>query len=142
MAEQTVLQTLLSQISQTIVKKLEKGKKLSTEEILLLYLDLLHNELREMRRELGERANVLDRRVDETNKRIDHIRLELSNKIDEVNKRIDDNNKRIDNIYMELSKRLNTIHLELSRKIDEINKRMDRLYELMLERKEGEKGIP
>lgn len=57
MAEQTILQTLLGQISQAIVKKPEKGKKLSTEEIPLLYLDPLYNEIRGTRRELGERID-------------------------------------------------------------------------------------
>ncbi|RLF01493.1 MAG: hypothetical protein DRJ59_05920 [Thermoprotei archaeon] len=74
-----------------LFEKVKEGKKLSVEEIMLLYLDMMY-------RRIDELDKRLTTRIDETNKRIDSIHLELSKKIDEVNKRID------------------SIHLELSRK--------------------------
>ena len=45
---------MLAQASKRILEKLEKGKKLSTEDILLLYMDMTHNKLEELRGEIRE----------------------------------------------------------------------------------------
>ncbi len=83
--EDTVLSAVLGQVSKRILEKLEKGKKLSTEDILLLYMDMNYTELREIKEELRE----TNKRIDETNKRIDSINQELPKKIEETNRRID-----------------------------------------------------
>ena len=69
----------MSQVSKRILEKLEKKQKLSTEDILLLYLDLMRKEMRET-----------NRRIDDTNKRIDKVQEILLAKTEETNKRIDD----------------------------------------------------
>ncbi|BES82829.1 hypothetical protein [Pyrodictium abyssi] len=43
---------VVSQLSKKILEKLEKGKKLSVEDILLLYLDLQYKELKELHSKL------------------------------------------------------------------------------------------
>ncbi len=50
--EDTLVSTVLAQASKRILEKLEKGKKLSTEDILLLYMDMTHAELKELREEI------------------------------------------------------------------------------------------
>ena len=79
MAEEAVLSTVLSQVSKRILEKIEKGKKLSTEDLMLLYLDLVHKEMRGIREEIRE-----------TNRRIDKVQETLLAKIEETNKRIDE----------------------------------------------------
>ncbi len=108
MAEEAVLSTVLSQVSKKILEKLEKGKKLSTEDLMLLYLDLTHKEIRETRRELKEE-------IRETNRRIDRVQETLLAKIEETNKRID------------------KVQETLLAKIEETNKRIDELYKLYAE---------
>jgi len=103
---EAALSSILAQVSKRILEKLEKGKKLSTEDILLLYMDMTYTKLREIKEELRE----VNKRIDETNKRIDTIYRELSRRIDETreqlasqiretNKRIDETNRRIDRLY-------------------------------------------
>jgi len=82
---EAVLSTVLAQVSKRILEKLEKGKRLSTEDILLLYMDTTYTELGDIKEELRE----INKRIDETNKRIDSMRHELPRKIDGTNKRID-----------------------------------------------------
>ncbi len=41
--QETILSTILSQASKRIIEKIEKGKKLSSEDLLLLYLDVLYS---------------------------------------------------------------------------------------------------
>ena len=118
MAEEAVLSTVLSQVSRKILEKLERGKKLTTEDILLLYLDLLHREIRETRRELREEIRETNRRIDQLGRRVD----ELARRIDETNKRID----RVQEV--------------LTAKIEEVNRRVDKLYELYAELRAGGTG--
>ncbi|MGC9131929.1 MAG: hypothetical protein ACP5H5_10160 [Pyrobaculum sp.] len=70
---------------ESVLGKLREGKKLSTEDIFLLYLATIGKELDEIRREIAE----VNQRIDQTNRRIDMIAQELGRRIDETNKRID-----------------------------------------------------
>jgi uncharacterized coiled-coil DUF342 family protein len=92
-----------------VLGKIREGKKLSTEDLLVLYLGTIVGDLKEIRTDLAR----LDSRIDETNKRID-----------EVNKRIDQTNQRIDEIVKTLSARIDDV---VNRRIDETNKRIDDL---------------
>jgi len=106
---ETPLSTVLEQVSKRILDKLEKGKKLTTEDILLLYLDMTHRETHELRRELREMERSLR----------DEIRR-LEERIDGLSKRLDATNRRIDTLYQ-----------DLIAKIEDTNRRIDRLYELL-----------
>jgi uncharacterized coiled-coil DUF342 family protein len=101
-----------------VLGKIREGKKLSTEDILILYLGAIVGDLKEIRADLAR----LDSRIDETNKRIDDVVKSLSARIDETNKRIDETNKRIDELARSLSAR-----------IDETNKRIDAVQATLLE---------
>ncbi|MFZ8809976.1 MAG: hypothetical protein ACO2PN_17960 [Pyrobaculum sp.] len=117
-----------------VLSKIREGKKLSTEDILVLYLGTIVSDLKEIRTDIAR----LDHRIDETNKRIDEIVKTLSARIDEVAKslsaRIDETNRRIDEISRSLSaridetnKRIDELARSLSARIDETNKRIDDL---------------
>jgi uncharacterized coiled-coil DUF342 family protein len=94
-----------------VLGKIREGKKLSTEDVLVLYLGTIVGDLKEIRTEIAR----LDSRIDETNKRIDEISRSLSARIDETNKRIDD------------------LARSLSTRIDETNKRIDAVQATLLE---------
>ena len=76
------------QVTKKILEKIERGERLSTENILLLCLDIRYRELREVGNEVKELRRELATAIAETNRRIDSIHLELSKKMDEANKRI------------------------------------------------------
>jgi len=101
-----------------VLGKIREGKKLSTEDVLVLYLGTIVGDLKEIRAEIAR----LDSRIDETNKRIDDVVKSLSARIDETNRRIDETNKRIDELARSLSAR-----------IDETNKRIDVVQATLLE---------
>jgi uncharacterized coiled-coil DUF342 family protein len=101
-----------------VLGKIREGKKLSTEDVLILYLGTIVGDLKEIRADIAR----LDHRIDETNKRIDDVVKSLSTRIDETNKRIDETNKRIDELARSLSAR-----------IDETNKRIDVVQATLLE---------
>ncbi|MFZ8812266.1 MAG: hypothetical protein ACO2PN_29710 [Pyrobaculum sp.] len=101
-----------------VLGKIREGKKLSTEDVLVLYLGTIVGDLKEIRADIAR----LDNRIDESNKRIDEVVKSLSARIDETNRRIDETNKRIDELVRSLSAR-----------IDETNKRIDVVQATLLE---------
>jgi len=117
-----------------VLGMIREGKKLSTEDVLVLYLGTIVGDLKEIRTDIAR----LDHRIDETNKRIDDVVKSLSTRIDEVAKslsaRIDETNRRIDEISRSLSaridetnKRIDELAKSLSARIDETNRRIDEL---------------
>jgi uncharacterized coiled-coil DUF342 family protein len=112
MGASSVAYDALKMAVEHVLGKIREGKKLSTEDVLILYLGTIIGDLKEIRTEIAR----LDHRIDETNKRID-----------EVNKRIDQTNQRIDDIAKTLSARIDDVVKSLSARIDETNKRIDDL---------------
>ena len=101
-----------------VLGKIREGKKLSTEDLLVLYLGTIVGDLKEIRTEiarLDHRIDETNERIDQTNQRIDEIAKSLSARIDETNKRIDD------------------LARSLSARIDETNKRIDAVQATLLE---------
>jgi uncharacterized coiled-coil DUF342 family protein len=101
-----------------VLAKIREGKKLSTEDLFILYLGTIVGDLREIKAEitrLDHRIDETNTRIDQTNQRIDEIAKSLSARIDETNKRID-----------ELAR-------SLSARIDETNKRIDAVQATLLE---------
>jgi uncharacterized coiled-coil protein SlyX len=88
-----------------VLSKIREGKKLSTEDILILYLGTIVGDLKEIRADIAR----LDDKIDKTNQRIDDIVKTLSARIDETNRRIDETNKRID----DLAKRIDAVQTTL-----------------------------
>lgn len=82
MPAEAVLGTILEQVSRKILEKLEKGKKLTTEDILLLYLDMTYKSIMDFKSELKEDIKVVR---DELKRDIENVRAELR----EISKRID-----------------------------------------------------
>ncbi len=115
-----------------VLGKIREGKKLSTEDVLVLYLGTIVGDLKEIRTEiarLDHRIDETNKRIDQTNQRIDDIAKTLSARIDEVAKslsaRIDETNRRID----ETNKRID----DLARRVDELAKRIDAVQTTLLE---------
>ena len=101
-----------------VLGKIREGKKLSSEDILVLYLGTIVGDLREIKAgiaRLDSRIDETNKRIDQTNQRIDDIAKTLSSRIDETNKRIDD------------------LARSLSARIDETNKRIDAVQATLLE---------
>jgi len=88
-----------------VLSKIREGKKLSTEDVLVLYLGTIVGDLKEIRADiarLDHRIDETNKKIDQTNQHIDEIAKTLSARIDETNKRIDDLAKRIDAVQTTL----------------------------------------
>jgi uncharacterized coiled-coil DUF342 family protein len=119
-----------------VLSKIREGKKLSTEDLLVLYLGTIVGDLKEIRNEiarLDSRIDETNKRIDQTNQRIDDVVKNLSTRIDEIAKslsaRIDETNRRIDEISRSLSARID----ETNKRIDDLAKRIDAVQATLLE---------
>ncbi len=101
-----------------VLSKIREGKKLTTEDVLILYLGTIVGDLKEIRTDIAR----LDDKIDKTNQRIDDIVKTLSARIDETNRRIDE-------ISRSLSARID----ETNKRIDELAKRIDAVQATLLE---------
>jgi methyl-accepting chemotaxis protein len=106
-----------------VLGKIREGKKLSTEDVLVLYLGTIVGDLKEIRTEIAR----LDSRIDQTNQRIDEVAKSLSARIDETNRRIDEISRSLSARIDETNKRIDDLARSLSARIDETNKRIDDL---------------
>jgi uncharacterized coiled-coil DUF342 family protein len=94
-----------------VLAKIREGKKLTTEDLFIIYLGTIVGDLKEIKADIAR----LDDKIDKTNQHIDDIGKSLSARIDETNKRIDD------------------LARSLSARIDETNKRIDAVQVTLLE---------
>jgi uncharacterized coiled-coil DUF342 family protein len=109
---ESIAASVIDKALEAVLKKVGEGKRLSTEDLVVLMLGLF----REIRKD-----------VVETNKRIDALYELMGRNYEALNKRIDEVNRRID----ELSKDMGELREVVNRRIDETNKRIDTLYELL-----------
>lgn len=113
-----------------VLGKIREGKKLSTEDVLILYLGTIVGDLKEIRTEiarLDHRIDETNKRIDQTNQRIDEVAKSLSARIDETNRRIDEISRSLSARIDETNKRIDDLARSLSARIDETNKRIDDL---------------
>ena len=124
---ESILSEILLEVSKSILERVKKGKKLSVEEVMLLYLDLMYREVKDFRREVYELLGKLEKRIEESNKG-------LSARIDETNKRITDLDKRLSARIDETNARITELDKRLTARIDETNKRIDLIYQYLIKK--------
>jgi len=127
---ESIAASVIDKALEAVLRKVSEGKKLSTEDLVVLMLGLF----REVRKEVVDVRNE----IAETNKRINAINDTLIKRIEETNKRIDAlydlvgrNYEALRNEIAEVRKEVADLRNDVNRRIDETNKRIDTLYELM-----------
>ncbi|KUO81374.1 MAG: hypothetical protein AT714_05370 [Vulcanisaeta sp. OSP_8] len=113
---ESVVASVVDKALEAVLRKVGEGKKLSTEDLVVLMLGLFQ----EIRKD-----------VTETNKRIDALYELTSKNYEALNKRIDEVNKRIDAMNNELIRKIDETNKRIDAINDSLSKRIDALYELM-----------
>ena len=131
---ESVVASVVDKALEAVLRKVGEGKKLSTEDLVVLMLGLfqeIRKDVTETNKRIdalydlvGKNYEVLSRKIDETNKRIDAINDSLSKRIDALYELMGKN-------YEALNNRINALNDALSRRIEETNKRIDNLYDLL-----------
>jgi ABC-type transporter Mla subunit MlaD len=131
---ESVIGPVLDKALETVLKKVSEGKKLSTEDLIVLMLGLfrdVRNDISETNKRVNVMGDALNRRIDALadtlNKRIDTLENTLNRRIDTVMGMVGDVRKEI----AETNKRIDALGDSLNKRIDDTNKRIDVLYELL-----------
>jgi len=95
-----------------VLEKIKQGKKLTTEDILILYLGSISEDMRAMRAEAAEREKAL-------REEIVQLRKEIYAKFDATDAKID---AKIDELRKEINARFDALYAEISRKFDELHR--------------------
>ena len=79
--------------------------------------DALHKEIKNTRKELCEKINLVDFKVGALNSKIDNVEISLSKRIDNVEISL---NQKINSVEISLSKRIDSVETSLNQKIDSV----------------------
>jgi len=97
-----------------VIEKIKQGKKLTTEDILILYLGSISEDVRAMRAEAAKRERALREEIAQLRGEVSQLRGDVYTKIDEfrkeVNIKFDEVNKRLDTIVTEFGKRFDELY--------------------------------
>jgi LPS O-antigen subunit length determinant protein (WzzB/FepE family) len=79
--------------------------------------ELLHKEIRDTRKELCEKIQFVDFKVEALNQKIDNVHDKLDQKIDNVHDKLD---RKIDNVHDKLDRKIDNVEAKLSLKLDAV----------------------
>jgi LPS O-antigen subunit length determinant protein (WzzB/FepE family) len=79
--------------------------------------ELLHKEIRDTRKELCEKIQFVDFKVEALNQKIDNVHDKLDQKIDNVHDKLD---RKIDNVHDKLDQKIDNVEAKLSLKLDAV----------------------
>ena len=104
------LGAVLAEITREILEKVKRGEKLTTEELLVLLLDLNYRQTLEFRREVLELYQQLSSRMARLEDKIEDLRKEML----QLYQRLD---RKVEEVRRETSQRLDTLYQLLSKMV-------------------------
>jgi len=127
---EAVLSRVLEEAVNRIARKVAEGKKLSDQEIVILYLDIIMRSNERRFEAIDKRFNDLKEYVD---KRINDLKDYVDKRFEAVDKRLDSIEKRIDS----LERRVELVYSEVSSIKTDIIKMMKEYMERLYGGKKG-----
>jgi len=115
-AATSVAGAVLAEVTRSILERVKRGEKLSTEELMILLLDLNYRQIIELRKEMLELYRQLNGRIDRLDKKMESMRSELDAKIEGVRREL---NSKIEAVRREINQRLDAIYQLLLKMIEQ-----------------------
>jgi methyl-accepting chemotaxis protein len=114
---ESIATSVIDKALEAVLRKVGEGKKLSTEDLVVLMLGLfreIRKDITETNKRIDALYEMMSRNYEVLNSRINEVNDSLIKKIDEISNRlvekIDETNKRIDAINDSLSKRIDALY--------------------------------
>ncbi|NPA04579.1 MAG: hypothetical protein GXO09_00585 [Crenarchaeota archaeon] len=132
----SVAGAVLAELTRSILEKVRKGEKLSTEEIIVLLLDLNYRQVSDLQKQVLELYRQLDAKIE-------GVRRELSDRITALDRKVDGMRGEMFDLYRQLDRKIEATRSqveetrrELLVKVDEfrreVNQRLDAVYQLLV----------
>ena len=104
---EAMLSRVLEEAVNRIARKVAEGKKLSDQEIVILYLDIIM-------RSSDKRFEAIDKRFEAIDKRFDDLREYVDKRFESLEKRIEDLKGYVDKRLESLERRVELVYNEVS----------------------------
>jgi predicted RecB family endonuclease len=126
---EAMLSRVLEEAVNRIARKVAEGKKLSDQEIVILYLDIImrsnekrFNDLKEyVDKRINDLKDYVDKRFESLEKRIEDLKGYVDKRLEDVDKRLESLERRVELVYSEIS----SIKTDIIKMMKEY---MERLY--------------
>ena len=115
---ETVLSRVLEEAVSRIARNVAEGKKLSDQEIVILYLDII---MRSNEKRFNDLREYVDKRINDLKDYVDKRFEAVDKRLDTLDKRIDSLERRVELVYNEVS----SIKTDIIKMMKEY---MERLY--------------
>jgi len=125
---EAMLSRVLEEAVNRIARKVAEGKKLSDQEIVMLYLDIIM-------RSNGRRFESIEKRIDDlkgyVDKRVNDLKESVDKRFESIEKRIDDLKESVDKRFESIEKRIDLVYSEVSSIKTDIIKLMKEYMEML-----------
>ena len=138
---ESIVASAIDKALETVLRKVSEGKKLSTEDLVVLMLGLfqgIRKDVTETNKRIdalydlmGKNYEALSWKIVETNKRIDAINDSLSKRVDALYELMSKNYEALNRRIEETNKRIDGLVKDVNELRESINKRIDTLYDLL-----------
>jgi tetrahydromethanopterin S-methyltransferase subunit G len=125
---EAMLSRVLEEAMNRIARKVAEGKKLSDQEIVMLYLDIIM-------RSNERRFESIEKRIDDlkgyVDKRVNDLKESVDKRFESIEKRIDDLKGYVDKRFESIEKRIDLVYSEVSSIKTDIIKLMKEYMEML-----------
>jgi tetrahydromethanopterin S-methyltransferase subunit G len=125
---EAMLSRVLEEAVNRIARKVAECKKLSDQEIVMLYLDIIM-------RSNGRRFESIEKRIDDlkgyVDKRVNDLKESVDKRFESIEKRIDDLKGYVDKRFESIEKRIDLVYSEVSSIKTDIIKLMKEYMEML-----------
>jgi tetrahydromethanopterin S-methyltransferase subunit G len=133
---EAMLSRVLEEAVNRIARKVAEGKKLSDQEIVMLYLDIImrSNERRfeSIEKRIDDLKGYVDKRVNDLKESVDKRFESIEKRIDDlkgyVDKRVNDLKESVDKRFESIEKRIDDLKGYVDKRFESIEKRIDLVY--------------
>jgi len=115
---ESIVASVVDKALEAVLRKVGEGKKLSTEDLVVLMLGLFQG----IRKDVTETNKRIDAINDSLSKRIDALYDLVGKNYEVLSRKIDETNKRIDAINDSLSKRIDALYDLVGKNYEALNK--------------------
>jgi chaperonin cofactor prefoldin len=123
---EAMLSRVLEEAVNRIARKVAEGKKLSDQEIVILYLDIIM-------RSSDKRFDAIDKRFEAIDKRFDDLKEYVDKRFDAVDKRLDDLKDYVDKRFEAVDKRLESLERRVELVYNEVSSIKTDIIKMMKE---------
>ncbi|BCU67616.1 hypothetical protein HS7_10530 [Sulfolobales archaeon HS-7] len=118
----TAVSELITAYVKSLIEKSKEGKKLSDQEYLILVTYYTENRMDEIRGEMRSFMDYVNKRFEDTNRRIDDLRKDMDTRFEDTNRRIDDLRKDMDTRFEDTNRRIDDLRKDINMLIQVLRK--------------------